>query len=98
MFNRKARLRVSPKVMRVVMFVGILVMLAWCGRDGVRLMASGVSARAGIPAPVAMATAYANNRRDGSYANETTLTPANVGGGSFAKSYTWPVAAGRMNA
>jgi hypothetical protein len=80
------------------MFVGILVMLAWCGRDGVRLMASGVSARPGIPAPVTLATAYANNRRDGWYANETTLTPANVGGGSFGKLYTWAVAAGRVNA
>jgi hypothetical protein len=76
------------------LYFGIFVLiLAWFGKDG---QASGISG--GVPAPVQLTTANANNNRDGWFSNEMILNPSNVAGGHFGKLFTWSLLTGRVNA
>ena len=79
---------------KLVPFLALLLGLSWCGRDGVR--ASGFGS--GVPAPVQVLTAHADNLRDGWYSTERILTPANVGGGTFGKLHTWSLSTGAVMA
>lgn len=87
---------------RIAVFVLFVAVLAYCGGDGGRLHASGMSGgglRPGVPATPAVTTANADNYRDSWFSQERVLTPANVGGGSFGKLFTWnAVFSSRLNA
>jgi hypothetical protein len=59
------------------------------------VLAIGSGFAPGPPSTPAVATANANNNRDGWFSQETILTPANVAAGSFGKLFTWSLSNGR---
>ena len=72
-------------------FGAFALVLGWFTNDG----RAGVTQ--GVPLLPAVATANANNNRDGWFSQERILTLSNVGGGTFGKLSSWSVT-GRVTA